>query len=104
MGSGLLKPFRRTRPRAAEVADLEDACANVFADVRSRTLLGGQLVEAVSLTTTARAVPHGLKVKPTGYVVVRSNAAATVYDTGTADLNTIELVASATVTVSLWFF
>jgi hypothetical protein len=67
--------------------------------------LDGNLIEDVSLSTTATEVAHGLGREPVGYFIVKANAAVDVYDTtSTTPKVTIKLTASTTATCNIWIF
>lgn len=66
-------------------------------------LLSFQIIEDVELTTTAKNVFHNLKRVPQGYLVIRSNAAQTVFDNGLSSV-ALSLAAGGTVTVTLFVF
>jgi hypothetical protein len=63
----------------------------------------GVLLEGVTLSTSAKSVNHTLGRKALGYWIVKRSANAVVYDTAIDD-QTLTLVASGSVTVSLWVF
>lgn len=70
-------------------------------------LLDGVLVEDVALTTSTKSVKHGLGRAPTGWLLVRKTANANVWDAQDSNAHpelTLDLVASGSVTVSLWVF
>lgn len=70
-------------------------------------LLEGRLVEGVSLAAGSNEFAHGLGRVLRGWAVVRRSSAATLYDTqdtNTRADKTLQLTASATITVSLWVF
>lgn len=68
-------------------------------------ILNGQLIENVALTTSAVLVNHKLGRAYRGWIVVDQSANASVYSTTTTlPTRFISLVASNTVTVSLWVF
>ncbi len=100
--------FRKVRTKNDDVQLLQDAVAVVLQDVRSRTLLDGRLVSGVVLAAgVVNVVDHFLERAPQGYVVVKSSAAASVYDTQDGNVTpkrSLHLWTSADVTVSLWVF
>mgnify|MGYP000376048240 FL=1 len=79
----------------------------VFADVvASIPLLEGRLLTVTLAAGAFTPVSHGLGRRPTGYLVVRRNANAVLWDQAdAADANAfLYLQPSATVTVTLWVF
>lgn len=70
-------------------------------------LVAGHLVEHVLLGSGANVVNHGLQRNLLGWLVVRKNAAITLYDTQASNQTpalTLNLVASGAATISLWVF
>lgn len=100
-------------PRFAKVQVDDDALNRVQDRIKQVTdaLVANQLLEGRLLTVTLAAgaftpVSHGLGRRPTGYLVVRRNANAVLWDQDdAADANAfLYLQPSATVTVTLWVF
>lgn len=62
-----------------------------------------QTIEDISVSTTPKEVRHALGYVPQAYLVVRSNAAISVYDAGLTN-EVITLVGSGTgvVSIMLW--
>ncbi len=102
-----------TLPRFAKV-QVDDETLNRVQDrikVVTDALVANQLLEGrlVTVTLTAGAftqVTHGLGRQPQGYIVVRRNANAVVWDQpNSTDANAfLYLQPSATVTATLWVF
>lgn len=102
-----------TLPRFAKV-QVDDETLNRVQDrikVVTDALVANQLLEGRLLTVTLTAgaftrVSHGLGRPPTGYVIVRRNANAVIWDqpNGTDSGAFLQLQPSATVTVTLWVF
>lgn len=70
-------------------------------------LLAGQLLSNLSLLSGNNVINHGLGRNLQGYWVVLNSASATFYDkqsTNNMPQLTLELVASAPTTISLWVF
>ena len=59
------------------------------------------VVRNVALSTTAADIPHGLGSVPAGWIVVRRDGPASVYESGTFGASSIGLVATADVNVTL---
>lgn len=85
---------------------LQDNVANALLPLEQGQLVRTTLVKDQALTTSDTEVQHGLGYPVTGYMVVRRNGTATVYDgSGHATPGKIiNLKASAAVTVTLLFF
>lgn len=68
----------------------------------------GKQTTEIPLSTTAKVIPHGLGRVPTGWIIIKKNANAVIYDDSTGvDIDKksfIRLTASASVTVSIWVF
>lgn len=102
-----------TLPRFAKVQVEDEALNRVQDRIKQVTdaLVANQLLEGRLLTVTLTAgaftrVSHGLGRPPTGYIVVRRNANAVIWDqpNGTDSGAFLQLQPSATVTVTLWVF
>jgi len=102
-----------TLPRFAKVQVDDEALNRVQDRIKQVTdaLVANQLLEGRLLTVTLTAgaftrVSHGLGRPPTGYVIVRRNANAVIWDqpNGTDSGAFLQLQPSATVTVTLWVF
>lgn len=103
-----LKAFRRVRTDREDVKQLQDAVANTFQTILGRQIIDGLLLEDVELVTgSIQTVEHKLGRKLAGYIVVKRDAEATVWDSQAASTlpeKTLSLNVSANVTVSLWVF
>lgn len=102
-----------TLPRFTKVQVEDEALNRVQDRIKQVTdaLVANQLLEGRLLTVTLTAgaftrVSHGLGRPPTGYLVVRRNANAVIWDqpNGTDSGAFLQLQPSATVTVTLWVF
>lgn len=102
----MIAPFRRVRSQDDVVRQLQDAVGAVFQDVVSREILDGQVIEGVQITTgTPYAVSHKLSRALVGYIVIRKNADANVWDSVSAAPSSILILnSSANVTISVWVF
>ena len=77
----------------------------VLADLYDQPILNGHLIEDIEITSgTPYTLNHGLDSVIQGYIVVKRNANATVWDSDDATRQTITLNSSANVTVDLWVF
>ena len=102
----LLKPFAKTGIESFEdVERFQDVVENVLGSIAASPIISGQLVADVSLTSTPKRIEHKLGRKPLGYMVVRQDADATVYEQDEKRLDLfLNLASSNPVTVSLWVF
>lgn len=67
--------------------------------------LKGNLIEDVTIATSATNIEHKLGVKPMGYLIVKQNANATIYNIeSSTDDKFLSLQASASVKISIWVF
>lgn len=98
-----LPPFRKLVTQDSVVARLQDTLSAIFSWVSRREILDGILLKGISIGTTPTAVNHGLGRAAEGFIPVRSNASATIYQTS-ATATTLNLQASSAVTVDLWVF
>jgi hypothetical protein len=104
--SGLVQ-FKKVGQKSPEVTQFQDNCEQTFNRLTNKQILDGVLLEDVVLTTAALNVSHGLGRPVTGYMVIKRNANAVVYDNESSNTKKTQFLilrASATVTVSLWVF
>ena len=100
-----LKEFKKLNIKDFETNQLQNNVAEFLNQVTSKSILDGRILENVAVSTTATEIAHGLGRKPLGYIIVKSNAHVTIYDTtSTTPTVTIKLTASATATINLWIF
>ena len=69
--------------------------------VLENPLLDGRQIDGIDLTTSTTKVSHKLGRVPRGWIVVRTNANAVVYEAADPDQRFLPLTASAAVTVSI---
>lgn len=70
-------------------------------------LLDGQILKGVSLVSGSNSIAHGLNRTLIGWFIVRQRASATLYDTQDSNptpTKTLDLTASAAVTVDIYVF
>lgn len=99
--------FKKIGQRLPDVARFQDNVEQTFLSLTNKAIIDGVLIDNVNLTTSASDIAHGLGKPVTGYIVIKRNANAVVYDneqTNTKRDRFLNLQASATVTVSLWVF
>lgn len=86
---------------------MQNAWATQLNPLLANPLAQGQLLKSVSLVSGSNSINHKLGRKLQGWIIVRLRASATVYDTQDANQSpavTLQLTASAPVTVDLWVF
>lgn len=87
------------------VQRLGDALAKGLQGLPSISILNGTQLDGIQLSTSPLRVSHKLGRQPLGYIVVKRNANATVYDADDSQPTLfLNLTASASVTVSLWVY
>lgn len=100
--------FKNVNPDDPIIDKLESNVAQVFSYLQGKAIIDGVLIEGVALLSSkTNLVPHLLQRRPRGYIVVKQNANATIWDsTPAANIENIylQLLVSANVTVSLWVF
>lgn len=94
-------------PQQLPVDQLQSKWAAVLNPVIACPLINGLLLENVALEIGANVVNHRLGRKLTGWIIVRQNAAANIYDM--QEFNqmpqlTLNLTTDADTTVSMWVF
>lgn len=96
--------FKTTEFSDANLQKLQDNCERKFDVYDFLPFFGGILIKDVAITTSDTTINHGLKKVPVGYLVVKKNANAQIWDTANFNQNNITLRASATVTANVWVF
>lgn len=98
--------MRLVRTENGDVNALQENVYDVIRKWEGVPLLDGALVEAITLGTSAVDVPHGLGRPIRGWIVVRTNGTATIYEPSTPALRDrfLRLQATGTVVVTLWVF
>lgn len=102
----MIPAFRAIRSSVKDITRLQDALSKVFNAIQKKQILDGRLISDIEIATgTVKEVQHGLQRQPRGWIIVKKNAEATVWETSaTLPVRTINLNASADVTISLWIF
>jgi len=101
-----MRNFKRLHANHPEVAALEANVRDTLEPLLRRELLDGRLIEDAALTTgTGNDLLHKLGRVPKGWIVVKQNAQADVWENANATpAKVLTLQTSANVTVSLWVF
>lgn len=104
----MIPPFRKGKMPERVLQDLQDAVSAVLDPlVRLVALIHGRLIANVALSTTPVNVEHKLDRPLVGWIVVRKNADARIWEDQATTVDGskfLRLDASAAVTVTLWVF
>ena len=98
--------MKRVATTDGELRQLQDNVREIVEPWERVPLLAGLLLTDVSLSASATLVAHGLGRKLRGWIVVRTNGTATVYEPSVATLadRFVNLQATGSVVVTLWVF
>jgi len=86
---------------------IQSATADAIKQLQTQNLILGSSIVVATLSTGDTVVTHGLGRVANGFFVIDANASANVWTSATVNLTpnqTSVLVASAAVTVKLYFF
>jgi hypothetical protein len=97
------KFFSKVYEGSQESQRLQTNIQSALTSILRNPLLDGRLVEDVELVTGSNKLEHKLERAVRGYILVRQNAAANLYEVSSDDLF-ITLSSSADVTASIWIF
>jgi len=98
-----------TAPRSVNTQDFAtqftfDSVAKVVDDLNKIGFVNGRHVDDIVIQTgTPKPVNHLMRVAPRGYVIVKQNANAVIWQSSITSTE-IVLNASADVTISLWVY
>lgn len=100
-----MKSFKRVHTPNELLNRVQDNMS-LFADALVKIpLLDGILIKDVVLGTTEVRINHTLGREPQGWIIVKKNAAADIYESSsTLTDRYLSLTATATVTASIWIF
>jgi hypothetical protein len=101
------KYFRKVTSGDRNISQLQSNVEQAVSDVIKAPILNGRLLEDVELTSAPTRIEHKLGRKPSGYIIVKRNADAQVYDSLASEESPalfLPLISSANVTVSIWIF
>jgi hypothetical protein len=102
-----LPAFRYVRSANPDTEAVQQNVRDAFRGIFAASILDGQLLEDVTLTTSFADIAHGLGRTPRGCIPARLSDLATIAEDvpGNPDPSAlIRLKASVAVTVSLWVF
>jgi hypothetical protein len=104
----MFKAFKTLQSGSAELNRIQDNISNAIDPVVKLSILNGHLLRDVVLVSGASQItPHKLDRRLVGYFVTKRNANSVIWDEQATNLNpelTLNLRASANVTVDLWVF
>lgn len=98
-----IRDFKKVAGADEDVAKLQDRLQEFFAQFIGNPLLNGVLLTNVSLSSTATNVEHKLGRPHLGWIIVRKDANADIWESDTTK-SFVKLTADANVTVDLWVF
>jgi len=100
-----VKTFRTINAKDPDLMRVQDSIRDTFASIVRVALLSGNTVQAV-LGTSPVEVSHGLNRNIEGWIIIRKNAEADVWESSASATpeKTLPLQASAAVTVTIYFF
>lgn len=101
-----LRPFTKIRTGSTDLERIQTAFETTARSIIESKILDGNLIEDVVVKAVGGAnVSHKLDKPYTGWIVVKQNANANVWETRpTNNRTSILLNSSADVTISLWVF
>lgn len=100
-----LRDFKKVAGGDPNFSKLQERLQDFFAPLLINPTLDGTLLTNVQLTTAETNVGHKLGRKPIGWIIVRKNANAEVWEPSSLyPASFIQLQASANVTIDLWVF
>jgi hypothetical protein len=98
-----MKAVRKIAVKDFELQRVQDNIVSSLNVIAALPLSDGVLLEGVDVATQETVINHGLGREARGYIVVRKSAAVDIYDAALSRFS-VNLVASAPVTISLWIF
>lgn len=103
-----ISPLRKVRSDDDTIRQLQGAVDLVFQELLKKQLIDGNFFEDVELTMgIVNLVPHKLGKEAQGYIVVKRDANATIWDsesTNEMKNSFLNLRTSADCVISLWVF
>ena len=101
----MLKAFKKPGSENPDVNQLSRAVEEFVQPIVSNPLLGGRLLEGLTLTATATQIPHSLGRRWKGFQITNNNTGERVFSTTrTLDTQYISLQATGSCTVDVWVF
>jgi len=99
--------FKKVYNNDQDFQQLQSNIEAAFLHIISKEIFGGSLKKDIAITTADTFIDHPLDREPNGWIIVRKNANADIWESST--INTFKeriiiLKSDATVTASIWFF
>jgi len=96
--------FSRVSTKDPTVFMLQSAIETAFRSLDKVPILDGRLVEGIAISTTELALPHGLKRKPKGFIVVDVDNNCLVHRSSESTDRYLYLTGSRVANISVWVF
>lgn len=100
----MIKEFKRTVTGDLNVDQLQKRLHEFLQPFTESAIIDGVQLDGVELTTASKAIAHKLGRKPLGWIVVRKNSNANVWETAELTDKFITLQSSLSTTVSIWIY
>lgn len=102
----MISPLQKVQTLIADLATFQNYVEVVINVFRGKQIIDGVLIKDIYIPAAGSInVNHGLGAKPRGWIVVRKDAYADIYEDESPAPNTIvKLTATAEVTFSIWVF
>lgn len=107
VGKAYLKSFKKLGSESEETNRIQENITAALEPFLRSEVVNGVLLKGIKLQTGApNKVNHSLGRAPQGWIVVRQNANSVIWQVNASELisTTLQLEASANVTIDLWVF
>ena len=98
-----LKAFQQENFGSYESQKMQENNSDFNKQLKGCPLLKGNLLKDIAVNVAGKDIDHKLSRVPQGYIIVKRNSSAIVYN-GILNKLTIHLKASADVVVDIWIF
>lgn len=103
-----LNPIEKIKTTDSDLSAVQDNIVRSLSSLLVKEILDGQILKNISLASgSINKVSHLLSRPVTGYIVIKKNANATIWDSESSNAQKdlfLTLNTSANCTVSLWVF
>jgi hypothetical protein len=102
-----LKSFKKLGSDSQESSKIQENIAGALEPFLRSQIINGVLLKNIKLQTGApNKINHSLGRTPQGWIIVRQNANSVIWQVNASELinTTLQLEASANVTIDLWVF
>lgn len=94
----------RNKPLSSSKQSWEQL-SNVITSLQGSPIIDGVLKEQITLTSgNSIAIPHLLRRRVRGWVIVRKNANVSIWEQKSPDNNNLYLISDGDVVINLWIF